>query len=142
MSLKNLTFPYYHELKSSQRHPIFNEVTWKTELPLLSGDKIFARSKLVCWCDLKIWSAHIITIWNFLKNRAALKIWTVPIIKSWNFCKNILDLMKSFKHLTAPIIMRYNFLKNKVVLMMSLENLTLFLTILSWSKIFAKIGQF
>ena len=124
MSLKNLTFPYYHELKSSQRHPIFNEVTWKTELPLLSGDKIFARSKLVCWCDLKIWSAHIITIWNFLKNRAALKIWTVPINHSWNVRKNIPDLMKSFEYLNCPLYNEVTFSQKKAVLMKSLENLT------------------
>ena len=72
-----MTLPYYHELKSSQKYPRFNkvtwkfelclllggkilqkvrqfvEVTWKFELPLLSRDEIFAKIRQFWWYHMK-----------------------------------------------------------------------------------------
>ena len=74
----------------------------KFDMPLLSQGKAFAFAKIrqFCWSNLKIWTA--------------------PIITSWNFCKNVSFVMKPFEHLNCPIIMRYNSIKCKAVLMMSL----------------------
>ena len=47
-------------------------MSWKFELHLLSRAEIFAKTREFCWSDSKIWTAPIITGWNFLKNKAVL----------------------------------------------------------------------
>ena len=73
---------------------------------------------------MKIWPVPVMTASIFSKIREFLwyhlKVWTATIITSWNFCKNIPFLMKPFEHLNCPVIMRYNSIKCKTVLMMSL----------------------
>ena len=75
MSLENLAWPYYRELKFLQKYKSsFVEVIWKSALPLLSRAEIFAKKKQFSWCDLKIETASIITSWNFLRNKAVLQM--------------------------------------------------------------------
>ena len=50
----------------------FVDVSWKFELHLLSRAEIFAKTREFCWSDSKIWTAPIITGWNFLKNKGVL----------------------------------------------------------------------
>ena len=94
---------YYQELKFSQKQGGFVKAVRKFELRLLLRAEIFSKIRQFWWYHLKIWTATIIT--------------------NWNFCKNISHLTKSFEYLNCPIIMRYNFIKYKAVLM-SLENLS------------------
>ena len=53
MWLENLNFPYYHELKFSQKYGRFYKVTWNFALPLLSRGKIFPINKavLLMWLE-------------------------------------------------------------------------------------------
>ena len=118
-------------------------MTWKFALPLLSSADVFAKNKTVlkkslensnysfshhlppprpskkqfCWCDLKFWTALIITSWNFLKNMA--------------------DFMNSIKNSHCPYYGEVTFPKNKAVLLMWLENLHL--SLLSRAEILQKI---
>ena len=62
--------------------------------------------KQFCWSDLKIWTASIITSWNFLKNKAVLmishEVWPTAIITRWNFCKNKGILFMWLENLACP----------------------------------------
>ena len=70
-SHENLPCPYYRELKFCQKEGSFVEVIWKFELPLLSRAEIFTKTRQFCWTDSKIWTAYIMTGFNFLKNKGA-----------------------------------------------------------------------
>ena len=60
MWLENLAWPYYHELKFSQKYrSSFVEVIWKFKLSLLSWAEIFSEIKQFCWCALKTRNAAI-----------------------------------------------------------------------------------
>ena len=72
--LENLNCLYYQKLKLSQKQSNFVEVIWKFELLLWSQTEIFAKTRQFYWSDSKIWTATIITGWNFLKNKAVLMI--------------------------------------------------------------------
>ena len=121
MSLEKLNWPYYKEMKFSQKYPRFNEVTWKFELPLLTGGKSSTKIWQFCWCDLKIWPAPIITRENICKNKAIL----MTSLKNLNCpCYHELKFLQKYtrfiEHFNCP---HYHFFKYKVVLMTSLENL-------------------
>ena len=64
---ENLNCPYYYELKCLQKLSSFDNVTWQFALPLLSRGQLFPKINQLCWCDLKIWPAPIITSWNVSK---------------------------------------------------------------------------
>ena len=81
MWVENLNCTYYHELKFSRKQGSFVEAIRKFELHLLLRAEIFSKTR---------------QFWYHLK------IWTAPIITSWNFCKNISYLMKSFEYLNCP----------------------------------------
>ena len=83
---------------------------------MLSRGIFFPPKKQFCWCDMKLWTALIITSWNFLKNLA--------------------DFMKSIENLHCPYYGEVTIPKNKAVLLMWLENLHL--SLLSRAEIFAK----
>ena len=83
---------YYHDLKLLQKYPRFNTATWKFELSLLWGGKIFAKRRQFCWCDLIIW----------------------PAPKT--FPKKKVVLLKWFDNLNCAYYHGLNFLKNKVEL--------------------------
>ena len=72
VSLEKLNWRYYKEVKFSQKYPRFNEVTWKFELLLLSGGKIFAKGNAVLLMSLENLTCSYITRRNFCKNKAVL----------------------------------------------------------------------
>ena len=109
--LEYLNSPYYHE------------------------GKLFAKVRQFCWCDLKVCTALIITIWNFLKNMAdfmkSLENLQCPYLSIGKIPK-----MKQFVDATSkfnmPLLSRTGiFAKNKVVLMVPIEKFNLPLT--TWS---------
>ena len=69
MWFETFNYPYYHELKFSQKYGRFYEVNWKFVLLLLSRDKILAKIRQFCWTDSKIWTASIMKSFNFLKSK-------------------------------------------------------------------------
>ena len=101
------------------------EVIWKSELPLLSRAEIFSKIKQFCLSVLKIWTAPIITNWNFLKNEVVLlkcfEIWTAPIITGWNFLKNEAFCWSVWKF-ELPLSSRAKLCQNMADFMKSLEN--------------------
>ena len=120
-SLEKLNWPYYKEMKLSEKYPRFNEVTWKFELPLLTGGKSSPKISQFCWCDLKIWPAPIITRGNICENKAvlmtSLENLNCPYYRELKFLQKY---TRFIEHLNCP---HYHFFKCKVVLMTSLENL-------------------
>ena len=123
----NLNCHYYYKLKFSEEQSNFDQVFCKFELPLLSRAEIFGRIKQFWSGVLKIWTAPIITSWNFLKTKrfcwSVLKIWTIPCTTSRNFLKNKAVLLKCFENLTCPYDHELKFSQNKVVLLKWFENL-------------------
>ena len=123
----NLNCHYYHELKSSEEQSNFDQVFCKFELPRLSWAEIFGRIKQFWSRVLKIWTAPIITSWNFLKTKRfcwnVLKIWNIPCTTSRNFLQNKAVLLKCFENLTCPYDHELKFSQNKVVLLKWFENL-------------------
>ena len=89
---------YYNDLKLLQKYPRFNTATWKFELSLLWGGKIFAKSKRgqFCWCDLKIWPAPK----TFPKKKAVLMMWFETLACSQNLSQkggSFVDVIWSFE---------------------------------------------
>ena len=63
-----LNCPYYHEDNYFAKR-------LRLRLPLLSQRKIFTKIRQFLYIHLKIWTAPIITSWNFQKNQAVLLKW-------------------------------------------------------------------
>ena len=129
---------YYNDLKLLQKYPRFNTATWKFELSLLWGGKIFAKSKRgqFCWCDLKIWPAPK----TFPKKKAVLLMWFENLGCSQNLSQkegSLVDVIWKSGLLPKPFPKRRQFSwcdlkiwpapktfpKKKAVLLMWFENL-------------------
>ena len=162
-----MTFPYYHELKFSQKYPRFNKVAWKFQLPLLLRGKVFAKIWPFCWYDLKIRPAPIITSWNFLKNKTVLMVsleklnlpyykevkflqkyrrfneitwkFELPLVTALSIAKSKAVCWCDLKIWPAPIIIDWNFLKNKAFFDDIMWNFEP--ALLSRSEFFAKVSQ-
>ena len=73
--LENLNYPYYHEIKCSQKYPDLMKLLECLNCPYYCEGKSFSKIKQFCWCDLKIWTVPIITSSNVRKNKAILLKW-------------------------------------------------------------------
>ena len=104
---------YYHDLKLLQKYLRFNTATWKFELSLLWGGKIFAKRRQFCWCDLIIWPAPK----TFPKKKVVLLKWfdnlNCAYYHGLNFLKNKVELHEiwtaRFKLGSIPDVMKSKF---------------------------------
>ena len=126
MSLENLAWPYYHELKFLQKKSSFLDVIWKLKLPLLSRAEIFSEIKQFCRCALKIRNAPII---------AEAEIFS----KIKQFCRSDLTISSYLNILVAMIPRGKIFSKIRLFVNMTWK---FDLSLLSRAEIFEKVKQF
>ena len=151
MSLENLAWPYYRELKFLQKYKSsFVEVIWKSALPLLSRAEIFAKKSSfldMIW-KLKLPLLSRTEIFSEIKQfcRCTLKIRNAPIIaeaeifsKIKQFCRSDLTISSYLNILAAMIPRGKIFSKIRFFVNMTWK---FDLSLLSRAEIFAKVRQF
>ena len=103
----------------------FDDATWKFKLPLLSQGKMSTKVRLFLYIHLKIWPAHVITSWNFRKNKTVLLKWFGNLncfyyleLKfsqkyarlnevNWIFKLPLLSRRKLFRKIKAVLLLRF-----------------------------------
>ena len=119
-------------------------MTWKFDVPLLSRGTISGKIRQFCWNDLKIWTAPIITSWNFLENKAVLLKWLENLICAYydglKFSQKYGSLMISPENLNCPFSHELKFLQ--IHLIFNLVIWIFELPSLSWSIILSNIREF